>query len=308
MVRLSPLSPSDLEKRLIPQHGIPPISHHQPPHFPDTLAKGAPNTTSLDFSPSKPHLPSLPEMRAIRAMERLHEAGERKFHVHIGEFDAKLDELDAWQAQSLETLKEKCQRTQETTMWETARKIGAGILGVVSTFLGLSIVTTGGSALIGGALIASGIISIANLAFTDAGLWDWLAEKLAGDNEEMQKKIATLIPCVLGLIAAGLGMAGFGALARWGALPVAPQALAIVQMIVNLTTIVTTIGGELSQARVSLSQSSLIDLQGKIALHSHEVDLLNEQLEEVLEQETQSYRLAKSLLNLTIHTKQALLV
>jgi hypothetical protein len=42
--------------------------------------------------------------------------------------------------------------------------------------------------------------------------------------------------------------------------------------------------------------------------NQHEVDRLSENIELIMEQETEMTRMAKSLLNLSIQTKQALLV
>jgi hypothetical protein len=279
---------------------------HQPPHVPDRLSSvQVTRPLPKEYSPSKPELP---ELRMIQTMGKLHDTGAYKFRIHLDEFDAHTKDLDQLLAKNLESLKEKAQRTQTNSYWDTLRRIGTGILSVVSTFLGLSVISAGGSTLIGGALIASGIMSLANLALTDAGLWDWVAEQLAADNQKEQERIAALIPCVVGFMAGTVGLAGFGAYALWGAMATAPRILTVAQTAANLSTMTAAIGGEVSQALVSQSQASLIDLQGKLALHGHRVERLLQGLETALQQETQTYRIARDILNLTIQTKQELLV
>lgn len=278
--------------------------HHQPPEFPDSLSKSEKRPFE-DFSPSKP---SLPELRVLKAVMEARDASQRTLSLTADALDLSQDELKALLVEKAEKLKEVCERTQSMGIWDTLRKIGSAILGAVTAFLGITIFATGGSTLLGGALVVSGVLSLANLAFTDSGVWDWMAEKVAGDNEDKKKKISALLPCVIGLVACGLGLASLGAFGAVWTLPTMPRALAMVQMAANFLTISGTVGGQVSHAKVSMSQAALHDLQTKMSQNHHQVDRLSDNVEQIMEQEAELTRSARSLLNLTIQTKQALLV
>jgi hypothetical protein len=278
---------------------------HQPPDFPDSMSTAKDDPRLSEFTPSKP---KLPELRAIYAVMKARDTSQATLGLNADGLEIAQNDLKSTLTERAEKLKEACERAQSAGVWDTLRRVGAMILGAVSAFLGLSLFATGGSTLLGGALVVAGVLSLANLAFADAGIWDWMAEKIAGDNEEKKKKIAFLIPCVLGVLACGLGLASLGALGMWGALPAMPRALVVVQTAANILTIAGTAGGQISQARVAMSQADLQELQNKMSRNQHEVDRLSENIELIMEQETEMTRMAKSLLNLSIQTKQALLV
>lgn len=286
---------------------------HQLPLFPDTL-NPAVGAERPDFIPSRPllALPAevqktfCPELRLINAVNGARSESQHTLQLGTDRLGFHKSELETLLFQRALKMREVCEKTQTANTWETLRKIGTAILSAVSVFLGLTLFSAT-TPLIAGALITSGSLALANLAFTDAGLWKWVAEKLAADNEEKQKKIAALIPCVVGLTACGLGLIGFGAFAAWGALPAMPKTLTLVQTAANILTISSTVAGKIIQASVSLSQAELVDLEHQLSLHNHHVEKLSEDMEEIMKHEAESHRLAKNILDLFRQTKQPIL-
>lgn len=288
-------------------------SAHQPPLFPDTL-NSAVSEERPDFTPSRPLLASpmevqktlCSELRLINVVNNARAASQQSLQLGGDRLEIHKGELKTLLSEKALKLREVCQKTQTASTWETLRKIGTAILSAVSVFLGLTLFSAT-SPLVAGALITSGTLALANLAFTDAGLWNWVAEKLAADNEEKQKKIAALIPCVIGLTACGLGLIGFGAFSAWGALPAAPKVLTLFQTAANILTICSTIGGKITEASVALSQAELVDLQHKVSMHNHHVEKISEDMEEIMKNEVESHRLAKTILDLFHQTKQPIM-
>lgn len=277
---------------------------HQPPKVHDTLGV-APQPLKTNFTPSRPELPF--EMRLIKTVNRARDVSQDSLHNTAKGLEIHQQELDDLTKKKLEKLREKCEQTQAAGVWETLRIIGAAILGAISAFFGLTLWGVGASTFVGAALIASGVLTVTNLAFTEFGIWNWIAEKLADDNEEKQKKIAAILPTVVTIVACGLGFAGMAAFGLWGDLSAVPKGLALLQTVGNVLTIGGTAAGKICQARIALSQAELHQLQHKLSEHNHYVERLTESLEQIMEQETQTQRLARTLLNLSTQTKQALL-
>ncbi len=277
-------------------------AHHQPPQFPDTIGQARPAPT--DYQPSRPNLL---ELRLLGTVERLRQANEDSLLIAEDRFEIAKADLQKLLRERSEKLKEAAEQTQAAGVWDTLRKIGAAILAAVSAFLGLTLFSAGGSALLGGALIVSGSLALANLAFTDSGLWDWMAEKIAADDEEKQRKIAAAIPFVINVIACGAGLAGFGAFAMWGALPAAPRALAVLQIAANFLLVGGTAATKISQARLSLSQADLQELKHKLGENHHYVEELSERIEDILKHETDTFKQAKNILDLSRQIHQSIL-
>lgn len=274
--------------------------NHQPPEFPDQLSQ-AETSRPEGFTPSKP---KLVELRVIQALMQARDAGQKTLNLTADALEISQAEMHDLLTEKTLKLKEACERAQAAGVWDTLRRIGAAILGGITTLLGISVFVTGGSTLLGATLVVSGVLSLANLAFADAGVWDWMAAKVT-DDEDKRKKIAVLLPVVIGLVACTAGFAGMGA--AW-TLPTMPKALVMVQMAANILTIGGTVAGQYSHAKVNMSQAALQELQNKLSMNNFEVDRLTENVDMMTEQQAELTRAARKLLNLTIQTKQELLV
>ncbi len=299
---VSKVSPSVVQKEepLFPT----PLKTHQPPHIPDTLSK-APSSTKKDFTPSRPSL--CMEMRLINTVGKARDVSQESLAVSSTNLASYQKDLEDITAKKIEKLQEKCEKTQSVHVWDTLRKVGSAILGAISAFFGLTLWSAGASTFVGAALITAGVLSLANLAFTECGIWKWIAEKLADDNVEKQKNLARILPTAVSLVAFGLGLAGIAAFGLWGALSATPKGLAVLQNAANFLTITGTAGGKISQGRVALAQADLHELQHSLSVNGYHVDKLTENLEQIMKHETEAQQAARNILNLSIQTKQAIL-
>lgn len=209
----SPSLGSLLAASVLPSESSQPIKFsvtEDPSYSCDTLANAQLNIPS--YTPSKPKLespqPHCLERKILDSLDRMYSSGAKWREMHIEDIENVEQKLKKVSEENSLKLKESAERTQNSNAWEYLKKAGAFLLAAISTVLGMALVSTGGGALIGGAMIASGITTLANLAFTEAGLWDWVATKLVHENEDLRRKVATLIPAAISLVCAGIGIVG----------------------------------------------------------------------------------------------------
>ncbi len=225
------------------------------------------SSTAPLFSP--PTLPSpdrFNEHSFINVMNEIHNVGEdllKAFRHAIVSSTQKIKELSLENAQKL---KEAAARAQENGVWSLLKKIGSCILSAFSIVFGIALTASGGGTLIGAALIASGIMSIANFAMTESGSWDWIAKKLAHDNEELQRKLAFWLPTAVGGISSLCSIAGSIGGTIWGGLNLAQQGFAVLQQTLGIYQLVTTVGKGISDTKLLLTQADLEEVSSKISL------------------------------------------
>lgn len=162
------------------------------------------------YAPSKPVLeePKAPVMRALGSMRVLEKLADDFMFNNQDKVNAYIARMNTLDEQEAEKMKETIQRTQDAGFWSYLRDIGSMIMAAISSVFGLSILASGGAPLVGAALVASGILAIFNFTLKESGAWDWVAKQLANDNEELRKKLATLLPAVVSLVCMVIGIAG----------------------------------------------------------------------------------------------------
>ncbi|MBS3904215.1 MAG: hypothetical protein KGZ39_02690 [Simkania sp.] len=254
------------------------------------------------FTPSKPRLD--PMIRAVKACDSVYRAGMRMLDLNCKELDQEQKRIEELCHQNISKLEDAAKRSQEAGVWDYLQKIGSSVLSAISIFLGISLATSTSAVFIGGALVGAGIAMLANLTLSEAGFWDWAAEKLAVDNELGRKIVRDLIPLTITLMASGVQFLGLGAFSIFGTLDLVPQALLIAQTVANIITTTATIGSQITEARVAWSQGALTELQGKISVSQHEVEQITKEIEEVFSRQQQAHRCAKNIVDLSIETRR----
>lgn len=254
------------------------------------------------FTPSKPTLAN-PAIRAVNVLDSVYTQGQRILDLNCRALEEEQQNISQLCQENIGKLEEAAKRSQEAGVWDYLQKIGSAVLATISIFLGVSLTATAAT-FIGGALIGAGMVTLSNLVLTEAGFWDWVAAKLASNDEELEKKIRTLVPCMIGLMANGVQFLALGSLAIFGTLDLATQALLVGQVIANVASTTTAVGGQISQARVAWSQGALTDIQGKISTSRHEVELNTDNIENVMSRHSQAHRHAQKIIDLTIETRR----
>jgi hypothetical protein len=169
-------------------------------------------------------------------------------------------------AENMQKLKESAERASSSNFWSTLQKVATSLLSALSIIFGVAIVASGGGALIGGAMIASGILTLANFALCEFGTWDWIADQIAHDNEDQKKQIAMILPAAVGLVAAGIGLVGSVHGVATGALQFAEKAVFVAQTAVSLFGAATTFGKGVADARLIWTRADLLKLQAHLTV------------------------------------------
>ena len=240
---------TDLKTELLPYIRTTAIS--------DTL--GIADHKVVDWTPERPILTSPHELppprdlprsdyRLLAVTEESRELGDKILNTMTTRLAAIKDHIRAISAENIEKLKEAAERANDSAWWSTLKKIASCLLSALSIVFGVAFAASGGGALIGGAMIASGILSLANFALSEAGTWDWVAKELSNGNEEWRKRLAMILPATVGLLAGGIGLVGSVYSVTTGAVQLAEKA--VIQTAVTLFDGATTLGKGQADARL----------------------------------------------------------
>jgi uncharacterized protein YoxC len=272
-----------------------------PPSATDSI-ETAPPTPPI-YKPSKP---ALPEVRVIRALEKVRQVGHHLVDTHMSAIQRSQSDLQELHKANLEKLHQAAARSQTGKMWDLLKHIGGFILGAISTVLGISLVSTGAGSLVGGVLIASGIVQIANLVLDDLGAWDWIAQKLAHDNEEKREKIARVLPAIVGVLSAASGLAGSAAACFWIPVNGVQQVMALATSAVSIVEGSAAAGKGLSEAQTFFLQGDLTILQNEMSKKKSDIEKISGQIHGVLEEQANLYGKAKKIIQESVRVHSLL--
>ena len=144
---------------------------------------------------------------------------------------------------------------------------------------GISLIATGGGALIGGAMIASGILSLSNFALSETEAWDWVAKQLSNDNEERQKMLAMILPSAIGILAGGIGLVGSVQGIVTGSLQFAEKAIYVAQTALAMFDGITTFGKGYANAHLIWTQADLSKIQADLTVERTHFDAVMREIE-----------------------------
>jgi hypothetical protein len=217
--------------------------------------------------------------RFISTTEESRELGEQileTFELRLKDIKLKIREISA---DNIQKLQEAARRAADSSFWSVLKKIATCLFSAFSMIFGISSVATGGSALIGGAMIASGILSLSNFAIAEAGAWDWISKQLSNDNEERQKMFAWLLPSAVGVIAGGIGLVGSVQGVVSGAFQFAEKAAYVAQTALTIFDAATTFGRGHADAHLIWTQSDLSKIQADLTIQRTNFDSVMREIE-----------------------------
>jgi hypothetical protein len=229
--------------------------------------------------PPSPRRKSSSEYRFIAATEEARDLGKKildTMGVRLQNLKEKISEISA---SNIQKLKESAKRASESGVWSLLKKIATCLLSAISIVFGVSLVATGGGALVGGAMIASGVLSLANFAMSESGGWDWITKQLAADNEELQKKLSWILPGAVGVIAAGIGIVGSVQGIASGALQLTQKFTSVAQGALAAFDGMTSIGKGCADARLLWTQSELTKIQSDLTTERTHFDSVMREIE-----------------------------
>ncbi len=183
--------------------------------------------------------------------------------LRLQDVKAKIKEVSA---EMIQKLKESAARAKDSGFWSILKKIATCLLSAVSIVFGVALVASGGGALLGGAMIASGVLTLANFALSELGTWDWVATQLSNGNEDLKNKLLMILPGALGLIAGGIGLIGSVNGIVTGAINLAEKALFVAQAALAIFDGVTTLGKGISSARLLWTRADLMEIKAVLTV------------------------------------------
>lgn len=282
-------------------HHIPPVAHKKRPSEDHISTIERSKTAASFYNTSKPVLTPLWE--TIDNVERLEKATDRYTAQKQTQIDQSFKRIQAFQLEEAQKLEEAYEASENVSFWGILEDIGSTIMSAVSFFFGFSALATGG-ALIGGALIVSGVLSVSTLVFKHAKGWDWIADQVAGDNLQLRKAIVTYLPVAVGITAAAMGAYG-----AWGAWHYAPmegskKALAILESAASLAKGITAFGSGKAAAHYKTANAEFSALQTKTELTTLGVEEIIVEIKDIHKKMSAEYELVTKIVQDSSHAIQ----
>lgn len=248
------------------------------PFAADSLSPSFP-LNAENWKPERPQLTpphSLPAShhRLLRVTEESRKLSDNILNNLSTRLDQVKQKTRDISAENMQKLRESAERTKTSNFWSILNKVATCLLSAISFVFGISLLASGGTALVGGAMIASGVLSLANFALTEWGAWDWVADQLAHKNEERKNKIAMILPAAAGIVAGGIGLVGSVHGIASGALQFAEKMAFIAQTALSIFDGVTTLGKGIADARLLYTQADLKMINARSTVEHQNFDSL----------------------------------
>lgn len=239
----------------------------------------------------------------ITTLEEIHETG-RVIHEtqtrDLARVQGKIKEL---QQENIKLVKEAAEKNKASgDGWSMLKTIGSYILSAINVIFG-GLLFAQGATIVGGMMIASGLISIANLAFSATDMWTWIADELAQGNKEYAKQLEQILPGVAALIATALSLPGIPLLWQMpGPVDCGAQLLFVMQSTLSFVGGVASISKGFSDYDEQLSHSKQIKYQQEMSRHEQSVEQLVLGMERTMKALTECTSSASRIVSLASHT------
>jgi hypothetical protein len=281
-----------------PIHGSPtPIIHQERPRL-------IPPTSSVESSPSLKEKPTLTELRYISAMSAFRSIGDELIAAIADRLEIFKVKLEHLSTENIQRIKDAAERAKESGFWSLLKKIASCLLSTLSIVIGGGLVSTGAGSLLGGTMIASGLLSLTNFTFTEAKVWDWLAEKLSKEDDARRQQIATLVPAVLGVACGIVGICGGVGSTFTSGMKLLDQAVFIAQGALSTLQAGTTIGQGHADYHLINAQADLSSTHARLTVNRLSADLLAETLGNTMEHFSNLYQISSKFVQMAIHSYQ----
>lgn len=231
--------------------------------------------------------PAVIEWRLLNFLRDLENAGVKVHTVSLEDMQRLQEKFQKLTAERKEKMQTLLNEKKSNYVWSLFKKIGKTLLSAVSFIFGLALTATPGGAVVGGAMVVSGVLSISNLAASEAGVWNWVSKKIAKDNKD-KENLALMIPAVIDVATGAIGFIGSAGTMIYGNLQLPHQILTAVQMGVRFTDMTTTIGKGQSDAKVNWAKADIEDLKTEFKLNDQNVDQLITQMQTFAARQAQS--------------------
>jgi hypothetical protein len=219
---------------------------------------------------SKPVLNPIPFL--LQVNDKGIKTAEGLMEFNIKDWEVQRQELNVLRKKQLEQLAKTIESEESSLFWSFLTKIGQVVLAAISTVLGFSLLASGGAPLAAGALVASGLLTVANVALQETGGWDWIADQIAEKDKELRDNIRTIVPATIGLVC------GIGSLFTIGlnleSLNLLQQTLSIAVSAANISMGITTFMSGIAQGHALLEEAKDMSFKRDIYKKNDKADSL----------------------------------
>jgi hypothetical protein len=211
---------------------------------------------------TKPTLSANPMLRYLRINTNANQIAEEIMEYNMHEVEEHRSTLEVLRSRQIEKLQNTLKAQDFNGFWSILAKVGSIILGALSTIMGFVLLSSGAGTIVGGAMIAAGVLSLTNSALEESGGWDFIAEKLSNENDELRRKLRFLLPAAIGVICGIIGIGG--TIAGWGALNLASKAFTIIQTAANFAAAITMGSKGIHDAQIAWTEAELEDIKHQL--------------------------------------------
>lgn len=280
-----------------PFNGPIPTYHHERPRL-------IPPIDFVEPSSSLKPKPTLTELRYIAAMSAFRSIGDELISAIADRLEIFKDKLHHLSCENIERIKQAAERAKDAGFWSLLKKIAACFLSALSIVIGGALVSTGGGALLGGTMIASGLLSLTNFTFSEAGVWDWLAKKLSSEDDARRQQIATLVPAIVGVACGIVGICGGVGASFTSGIQLLDKAVFIAQASLSTLQAGTTIGEGYAEYRLLNAKADLSATSAHLTVNRSHADLLADTLGNTMERLSHLNQLSSYFVRLAIRSNQ----
>jgi hypothetical protein len=204
--------------------------------------------------------------------------------------------------QVYEQLKNAAELAQNNDSWHLLKKVANSLTASFSAISGLTLLSQG-SAFVGGALIASGTLSISNLVLSECKGWDWITTQLAGSCEQTKQKLNALLPTSVGVLAAGFGLVGSVYGITSGSLNFAEKISGIAQTSLSLFSGATNLGQGIAESKLTWTQAETLSSKESLHLKQDDYEQLADSSHLMLQEFNRTFRNAKKAIRSLTQTQ-----
>ncbi len=292
-------------EKIQPIQGVLPIAQPllEPTHFDlenSSIGVSAPKEV---YVPSKPALSS-PIHRTLETfVGKTEPTIDRWSRFKETDMEKKLKEVEDLHIKEAAKMRESYEASKDVSFWGILEDMGHSIMGAVSAFFGYSAISAG-APVVGGALLVSGMLSIGNLAFKHAGIWDWTADHI--QDKQTRESFRNYVPSAVGITAAALSI--YGSYAAWGytAFTGMKQVAEIMKSTTNVGATLVAFTSGMTRSQLSQIRADLSSLEFNREISTMAFERYTDDLKEFHEKQTELHSKIGRIIEETDQTIQGI--
>lgn len=265
----------------------------------DSLQKSEELDSFFHIPLTKPTLAS-PEWRLIQNIDDLNEITEQGLSINQSQINHHMEKLKELSQEHLRLFKEGAEKNKSNKWWGELHQMVSCLAATFSTLCGVS-AAAGGSTLIAGALIASGVMAISNVALSSTGAWDKMARELYPEDLKKREQFKTFAPLMLAAASTTLGMAGGAAAYSTGAVVFAEKMTQTISSTVHAVEGVTSVGQGYAKADAHLTEAKVKNLDIQMFTNEHELQQYRTAFESMIQTLSDATMRTADILKLSTH-------